>query len=1383
MNALAATRSSESKSFFSEYFGRSSLKFISRHPCSVGYGSLGGLRLDRKLRMVLLVTSVTLLFLIVTDTGRRDYYLVGPTRTVPTDTSVNMVIDPAVVAAVSSEKTQHVSLRMTHELSDAEIRYLEDSGVLFRRRGGRIVHAGTIYLAEVTSLAAVEVLTGTAYLEQLDADSSLNEIQLDQSIGNISADLTYALRDPIFESQNITGAGVTVAIIDTGIDWQHPDFYFADGGEYYYRSDTVEGSYIDLDDDSTYDVGEKAYYYNLTGDGGMASQFDPAYDWLISDTNDNEAYDYGIDYAYLANDVNGNGILEVGETCIRLNTCKISKIWDQTTDDFYIRGTNLTNPSINTHVDTNGHGTHVAGTVAGGQLGYRTFTGVAPDAEIMMVETTFYSSDIMDAVIWAVNEGADVISMSIGGYIHRPLDGSTNFEQVFDWAHDQGVPCAISAGNSANDQIHSSLPLLASTETLIEFEVTSSSQSNVYLTTLWRTPSNSLSLRMQAPYTDEAGPILSIPLNGTQVYVDNNIVSAYRYTSLRDTAYINIRITYQSPRTEVETGIWHLYLNNPAETSETVHNYVYPSGHNKMLNYVTASHTVSSPATADNVIAVASYVTKLGGSSGTLYNRSVFSSIGPRIDGQLKPEVSAPGEVIMSAYSKDAGGAPGSHQLLQGTSMACPHVSGVLALAVQCHPVGMPFNASSLRNDVLLSADQDSYTGSVPNALWGYGKLDAFETVVREFPDVGPIILEVTVNDVLVADYHSTEVVRGESFVLSVLVADDQSPHDLSVIMEYGEAGGMADGNSSLVYDRGSGRWNISLSTTAVTELITFNFTFVAYDPLFSSDPHTIFVDVLNELPLIHATHVNATAVLRTDGIEFAVNASDYHDDSNLQVLLCLQRPDSSWVNTTMPWNGTLFVRSVLFNSSDQLGQWNVYVQVADQDGGVVTEVRDAITLSNNDPSVTGNMVSTEVSVGEYLEVEVISDDVEDSWSGLTVEVCLKDSLDNWYNYTVAISGGFDTVQINTSGLYLGSYEVYVIVADQDGGRAEAYCGTLLLVDTTPPTVDSPSDIEYDELSTGHLITWSPDDLHPQDYVVYLDGVLIKSGPWNSSSECIMISVDGHGLGVYNYTLVVTDIGANTASDTVFVTVSDGTEPTVDSPSDIEYNEFSTGHSITWCPADHHPDSYRVYTNGTLLKSGIWNSSSETITISVDDLGLGTYNYTIFVFDVGSNIASDDVLVIVVDGTPPTVNSPPDVEYIQGETANHIEWRPYDLHPWFCEIFRDGETIWSASWEDASEPISISVDGLEVGVYNYTIIVTDVGGNTVSDIVMVTVSEPTTTATTTSTTTTTTTTTPTTTSPPPEPLSPMMIVLMGAGIGVVAIVAIIIVMRRQEGSG
>ncbi|MFQ5832796.1 MAG: hypothetical protein ACE5H4_08855, partial [Candidatus Thorarchaeota archaeon] len=180
------------------------------------------------------------------------------------------------------------------------------------------------------------------------------------------------------------------------------------------------------------------------------------------------------------------------------------------------------------------------------------------------------------------------------------------------------------------------------------------------------------------------------------------------------------------------------------------------------------------------------------------------------------------------------------------------------------------------------------------------------------------------------------------------------------------------------------------------------------------------------------------------------------------------------------------------------------------------------------------------------------------------------------------------------------------------------------------PTLDAPLDIVYNEGDTGISIDWSPSDLHPVSYEIFRDGILVRSGAWNSSSEVITISVSGLVVGQYNFTIVVYDIGSNSATDMVLVSVSDGTSPVIDSPSDVTYNEGDTGNSITWSPSDLHPSLYDVFRNGTLIHSSAWNSTSETITISVDGLPFGVFNYTIVVTDIGDNTASDQVMVIVI---------------------------------------------------------------------------------------------------------------------------------------------------------
>ena len=65
------------------------------------------------------------------------------------------------------------------------------------------------------------------------------------------------------------------------------------------------------------------------------------------------------------------------------------------------------------------------------------------------------------------------------------------------------------------------------------------------------------------------------------------------------------------------------------------------------------------------------------------------------------------------------------------------------------------------------------------------------------------------------------------------------------------------------------------------------------------------------------------------------------------------------------------------------------------------------------------------------------------------------------------------------------------------------------------------------------------------------------------------------------------------------------------------------GYMISWHPVDLHPVSYIVQRNSVPVKSGAWNSSSETISISVDGLPVGTYSYTITVTDVAERKKDD----------------------------------------------------------------------------------------------------------------------------------------------------------------
>jgi hypothetical protein len=90
--------------------------------------------------------------------------------------------------------------------------------------------------------------------------------------------------------------------------------------------------------------------------------------------------------------------------------------------------------------------------------------------------------------------------------------------------------------------------------------------------------------------------------------------------------------------------------------------------------------------------------------------------------------------------------------------------------------------------------------------------------------------------------------------------------------------------------------------------------------------------------------------------------------------------------------------------------------------------------------------------------------------------------------------------------------------------------------DANAPLINSPSDIEYEYLENGNRITWNPLDPNPDSYTILRNGTIVSSGGWNGSS--IFILVDWLIPGVYEYTLIVHNIGGYYSSDTVMVTVT-----------------------------------------------------------------------------------------------------------------------------------------------------------------------------------------------------------------------------------------------------
>ena len=88
-----------------------------------------------------------------------------------------------------------------------------------------------------------------------------------------------------------------------------------------------------------------------------------------------------------------------------------------------------------------------------------------------------------------------------------------------------------------------------------------------------------------------------------------------------------------------------------------------------------------------------------------------------------------------------------------------------------------------------------------------------------------------------------------------------------------------------------------------------------------------------------------------------------------------------------------------------------------------------------------------------------------------------------------------------------------------------------LLNDTSAPTINSPSDVMFEQGSSGANVTWAARDEFPYEYALQKDGIALIRLIWDG--EDIEIHMTGAQPGLHNFTLFVYDAFGNVVNDTV----------------------------------------------------------------------------------------------------------------------------------------------------------------------------------------------------------------------------------------------------------
>lgn len=504
--------------------------------------------------------------------------------------------------------------------------------------------------------------------------------------------------------QGYSGAGVLVGIMDSGFDYTHPTFYTVDGSGYRIHSiwdEVVEGN------------------------GNPPSGF-------------------------------GYGTEVTGAT----------QVLDWANDNV---------PENGTLVSRGSHGTHVAGIAGGsGQATNGLYTGVAYNSDLAMVAYNGSDQGFADGISYLFQKADQlgqpcVINMSLGKHI-GPHDGTSFFDQIADQISGPGKILVGAAGNEGEDALHLQTQFSGAEETIYSFLSFKGSQvgtDGAGEFDIWGSPNSDFKVAIN---------FYDITQNGFVAwtdYIESSASGSFEYTlsdNDGDQAQVNIAVVPANPNNNKPNILIQIDNSNQDDsdifvmfeiigTSGTVDAwsddlFFVNNGFNPPVLAGDSNSTCGEiGGTANSVITVGAYTSKnqFETATGDIIqipaftdngDLAPFSSLGPTADGRTKPEITAPGNVVVSSFSRfdpeftlqhprvvgsqSDGTNTWFYGAYEGTSMATPMVTGIIALMLEANP---ELDYQDVKSILGETAIHDQFTGGNVTNSWGWGKINAWDAV------------------------------------------------------------------------------------------------------------------------------------------------------------------------------------------------------------------------------------------------------------------------------------------------------------------------------------------------------------------------------------------------------------------------------------------------------------------------------------------------------------------------------------------------------------------------------------------------------------------------------------------------------------------------------
>jgi subtilisin family serine protease len=965
-------------------------------------------------------------------------------------------------------------LQFEHQLSHQEIVFAESKGVEFERNSGSIVNVGRVYSARASTLESLQALAEIGLQRASSGEKQYVPSLMSSVPATKAPDVWAYLKE---NGNSINGTGVTVAVIDTGVNMNHPSFWRQSGGPYHVL-DEFDGYYVDIDGDSSPDADEGPISHI---DLQSPSTIEWANEYMFIDIDDNHVFEYNKGDRWLGGiDDNTNGRIDLPlEDVVIFGESKIALLYDQETSDVYERGTNLTTMGIFV-TDSEGHGTHVSSTIVGGQPGYTRYVGVAPGADLIAIKSPLKSSDILNAIHFAVENGADIINMSFSSYLGF-LDGTDIEDLAVTEAFLQyGVVSTVAAGNLGNPatspkHAHFTVPVGGNASASLTVGTPPDAS---FISFLWRSTDRDehLFLRTPSGATIDTGEFSDI--DGISFVIEEPELHAYAFaeTSLR--GLHNLLIQVSEDDHNWTSGSWSVGLTNPTGNSVTVDAYAWDNkwvGPNlKFTTQIDNTRTISSPGTADLAVTVGCYD---DGTSG-IYSSS---SRGPRIDEAKTITVAAPG-VSVEAASPDLSDL---WEPRSGTSMASPHAAGILALIRQASPEQ---SAWSDFTALTAGAGGQGLHFSPADDSWGYGPVDSVWSVRHVLSSpiaIGMSLSEWTgYRDILTSNTDLS--LDGDLDILSVKAY--QSTERLVIAATMRSAANFEGDNVlTLHWDTDSqlatGLQGADIQVNLTGGIATaYEWNGSSYSPAPLSvdrwtDSQTAFISVEKSSGDIRGRIFVSTSNLTTspaDQTGLAVLTNQWRPlVSSLQVELIddlfdisieMSDRDDPIELFTIQWS-VLDENYAIVSTDLEIGHENATVEIQvdlpnySRPYSIVFNVSDSHYTAYLPPVMLGTEITTlrissasidqeEVRIGPFLIAHVTGEIVIEGWVlADRVWISFQRNASEGLNFTLNGAGGIYPIDIVPSSFAAGEYDVYAAASSITGQSVELHIGTLLIIE------------------------------------------------------------------------------------------------------------------------------------------------------------------------------------------------------------------------------------------------------------------------------------------------------------------------------------------------